>query len=92
MGLDTEFAPPHPATYLRGKGELVELHHLVHVLCGRKGVIARHPEGWTPSTGWPPLLPASMGLTVVAPGHQDVLKATVGLVHAELCAAGRDGG
>lgn len=32
------------------------------------------------------------GLTVVAPGHEDILKAAVGLVHAELRAAGRESG
>lgn len=52
-------APPHP-TYLRREGEFVELHHLVHVLCGRKGVTARRPEGRPPPQASPGR-PASSG-------------------------------
>lgn len=79
-----------PHTYLRWEGEFVELHHLVHVLWGREGVTTRHPEAWPPPQS--PLLLSLTGLTVMAPGHEDVLEPTVGLVHAKLCAAGRDRG
>lgn len=47
----------------------------------------------SPPSGAPPSsLPTPWGLTVMAPGHEDVLQAAVGLVHAELRAAGTDRG
>ena len=48
-----------PPTYLRWEREFVELHHLVHVLCGRQGVTPKHPEPWPPPRSPSSPLPGS---------------------------------
>ena len=77
-----------PPSYLRWEGEFVELHHPVHVLCGRGRVTTGTQRG---SSRWSPPSPPPTGLTVMAPGHEDVLEPTVRLVHAKLRAARGDG-